>query len=141
MTTDTAHVPHEADKIISFPEGIPGFEEYKQYVLFHSEEQDSNLYWLESVEAPEIQFTLVDPTVYGVNYTLDLTDEEEALLQSEDPNEIQVFLMLSKKRAPDADSASINANIAGPILINVRTRLGMQKILVRSHVEVHIIQD
>ena len=123
-----------------FPAGIPGFEDQTRYRLSHSDTQAGRVYWLESIERPDITFTLVDPEMYGLNYTLALTDAEETLLQVERPDDVVVLLMLWKQEdAPQPVGGALNANIAGPILINVEKRLGMQKILDRPKVELNII--
>ena len=52
---------------LTFPQEYPEFEKYTKYNIFHKEENDISAYWLESCD-PQVTFTLVDPTVYGLNY-------------------------------------------------------------------------
>ncbi|MBK5968598.1 MULTISPECIES: flagellar assembly protein FliW [Thiorhodovibrio] len=134
----------DANKIITFPQGLPGFEDDHRFTMFHNsdgkpEEQSNKLFWLESLDSPDVRFTVVDPTLYGLNYVIDLNDEEQALLQSKDPNEILVLLMLARNDESDAAKPKVHANIAGPILINTENRLALQKVLTRSRVEVNIV--
>ncbi len=136
-----AQLDHEPDKVFTFPVGIPGFEKYTSYQIFHRDENGIAAYWLESCDEEKITFTLVDPTRYGLNFELELTDEEQDLLQAESPEKIAVFLMLSKKTEDDGTGTMLNANIAGPVLINVEKRLGIQKVITRSHVDVNIVQE
>lgn len=142
-TADPAAMMPEADsdKIITFPQGIPGFETYTKYTLFHKEEKEVSAYWLESIDAPKVAFTLVDPTIYGLNYALDLSSEEQDILEVDDPKLLAILLMLSKTEEAEGTASALNANIVGPIIINMKNRLGLQKVLVRSHVDVNIIQD
>ena len=128
-------------KILTFPQGIPGFEKYTKFNIFHKEENDISAYWLESCDAPTVTFTLVDPTVYGLNYELDLSDEEQKILGTNDPFELAILMMLSKKEDAQGSQSALNANIAGPIVINPKTRIGLQKVIVRSHVNVNIVQE
>lgn len=120
------------DKIITFPRGIPGFEKYTTYIVYHKDENGLSAYWLESTEESAITFTLVAPEHYGLAYELDLSDEDMELLQTEDVNELGVFMILSKKEENGMDSPVLNANIAGPIIINPKTRLGVQKVIHRT---------
>ena len=54
---------------------------------------------------------------------------------------VAVLLMLWKQEEPGQDAKpGLNANIAGPILINVEKRLGMQKILASPKVELNITE-
>jgi flagellar assembly factor FliW len=138
----TAAPDGDSGKIITFPQGIPGFETYTRYTIFHKEEKEVSAYWLESVDTPKVTFTLVDPTSYGLHYTLDLTDAEQAVLEADDPEQLAILMMLSKPElAKESSRVALNANITGPIVINLKNRKGLQKVLVRSHVDVNIIQD
>ncbi|WP_136806845.1 flagellar assembly protein FliW [Desulfosediminicola flagellatus] len=130
----------DSGKVITFPLGIPGFETYTKYHIFHKQEKKSSVYWLESVDTPRVTFTLVDPTDYGLNYSLDLTDEEQEILQAEDPKLLAVLLMLSKKGEGGEGNSSLNANIAGPIILNLDKRLGLQKVIATARMDVNIVQ-
>lgn len=128
----------DPEKVLTFPQGIPGFETYTRFRLFHKEENDASAYWLESCDAPTVTFTLVDPTVYGLNYELHLDEEEEKILGTSDPRDLAVLMMLSRK---EEGSGVLNANIAGPIVVNPKARTGLQKVIVRSQVNVSIVQS
>ena len=131
----------DSDKILTFPRGIPGFEKYTTYVVYHKEENDISAFWLESCDDPGITFTLVDPGQYGLSYELELNDEERQILQAERAEELGIFMVLSKKANREKSAPALNANIAGPIIINPRTRLGLQKVIFRSHLKTVIVQD
>lgn len=139
--TDKTNILSESDptKEVVFPRGIPGFEELTRYRVLYSDTESARVYWMESCEDPEIRFTLVDPKFYSLNYVLELTDDEETLLQAETPEEIVVLLMLWKDEEPDQEAKpSLHANIAAPILINVEKRIGMQKPIPSPKVQMSI---
>jgi flagellar assembly factor FliW len=127
----------DPESILTFPKGMPGFEGSTRYKLFHDDqEQQVVVHWLQSIDEPDVAFALVDPAVFGLNYEFSLTDEEEQLLQMKSVDDIAV-LLIAYKPQPDADSkANINANINGPIVLNMRARLGMQKVLVGLEADV-----
>ena len=129
----------DPEKVVTFPQGIPGFETYTRFRLFHKEENDVSVYWLESCDAPTVTFTLVDPTMYGLNYELQLDEGEEEILGTSDPSELAVLMMLSKK-VEEGRPGALNANITGPIVVNPKARTGLQKVIVRSQVNVSIVQ-
>ena len=131
----------DSEKILTFPRGIPGFEKYTTYVVYHKEENEINAFWLESCEEPKVTFTLVDPAQYGLNYELELSDEELELLKAEKAEELGVFMVLSKKDLAGEAVPVLNANIAGPIIINPRTQLGLQKVIYRSHLKAMIVEE
>ena len=136
--TSNESVAIEQNKVLLFPNGIPGFEKYTKYRIFHKEENEYDVYWLEPCDDPEVTFTLVDPVGYGLHYDLTLTDDEEKELEVSDPKTAAIFLMLSKKE--DAKSG-LNANIGGPIIINVASHKGIQKVLKQSNVRTMIVSD
>lgn len=131
----------ESDKVLTFPHGIPGFEKYTTYIVYHKEENNISAFWLESCDDSSITFTLVDPGQYGLSYELELTDEERNLLQAEKAEELGIFMVLSKKEDGAKAMPIINANIIGPIIINPRTQLALQKVIFRSRVQATIIQE
>lgn len=135
----SAQFENDPDQVFTFPLGIPGFEKYTKYHIFHKE-GNNNVYWLESCDDPEVTFTLVDPTNFGLNFQLELTDEEQELLKAESYETIAVFLMLSKKE-DEMGVGRLNANIAGPVLINVENCTGFQKVIVKSHFEMNVVQE
>lgn len=126
----------DPESILTFPKGMPGFENCTRYKLFHEDKDQPVVHFLQSLDQPDVSFSLIDPALFGLNYEFVLSDEEEKLLQMERAEEIAVFL-ITYKQQPDADAkANINANINGPIVLNTRTRLGMQKVLVGLQADV-----
>ncbi|MBK1720294.1 flagellar assembly protein FliW [Thiocystis violacea] len=131
MTQDNSNSSESVPSTdIVFPNGIPGFEDLKRYRLEHSDTESGRVYRMHSEDEPGIAFTLVDPRFYALNYVLELSDEEQSLLQAEGPEEIIVLLMLWKNEDPEPEAKpGLHANIDGPILINVAKCLGLQKII------------
>ena len=128
-----------ADKIVTFPLGIPGFEKYTTYIVYHKEENGLGAYWLESCDDAALTFTLVAPEQYGLSYELELSDEEFATLQADTAEDLGVFMVLSKKANEHTGGESINANIRGPIIINPKKRIGIQKVINRPQVNTTIM--
>ena len=124
----------DPDTIITFPQGIPGFEQNRRYKLFNEEEKPS-IFWLQSLDDPAITFSAALPETFGFAYEISLSDEEVALLETEEPDQVMVLLLLSRpndeKSEDDAALAKsgIRANLNGPLLLNVDKRLALQKVL------------
>jgi flagellar assembly factor FliW len=127
------------DKIVTFPLGIPGFEKYTTYIVYHKEENGLGAYWLESCDDAELTFTLVAPEQYGLSYELELSDEEFAILEADSAKDLGIFMVLSKKTNESTGGEDINANIRGPIIINPKTRIGIQKVISRPKINTTII--
>jgi flagellar assembly factor FliW len=118
----------DPDTIITFPEGIPGFEEQKRYKLFHQEDS-SIVYWLQCLDDEDVVFSVAQPTHFNINYNFVLTDEEQALLKLTNVDDALLFLILVKDEQIDINKPTIKGSIKSPIIINGAERLGMQKAL------------
>lgn len=116
------------DRIVEFPAGLAGFESLRRFSLFYPEGGDGNYFILQSVEDPAVAFHLADPGRFGLGYEIELSDGEAALIELEDPLDAVVAVMLIKEEgAPGSLRASQNA----PLIINTRSRRGLQFVLDR----------
>lgn len=109
--------------VIQFPEGLAGFEELREFKLFH-EEGKPTVFFLQSLEEPAVQFAVINPAAYQVSYECLLSEAEAALLEIDDPNQVAVLVTLAMREGADN---GIHANFMGPILLNTVKRIGMQK--------------
>ena len=138
QSTVTGQPRIDGEKIFTFPQGIPGFEEYTTFKIFHKDDDAVSAYWLESCDSPVVTFTLVDPTEYDLNYELYLSDSEQEIIKASDPMDLGIFLMLVKPEG-DTQQEQIGAHIGGPLVLNVPQQLGLQKVLGRTKVNVNIV--
>lgn len=107
---------------IHFPSGLPGFEDCQRFKLFHEEGDNPLVYWLQSLDKPEVTFTVADPTEFGIHFDFTLNDAESALLGEGEATDILVLILLYKD-----DSGSIKGSIKSPLVINAKTLKGLQK--------------
>ncbi|HEX5337428.1 MAG TPA: flagellar assembly protein FliW [Gallionella sp.] len=129
----------DPEKVITFPRGLPGFEKNTKWYLFHEVNDKGEcvngvVVHLQSLEDNEVTMSLTDPTIFGFNFDLVLTDSETAELKLKDPDDVLVLTTLSTKNVVPQNGgglplANLNTNISAPILINTKERVGMQKIL------------
>ncbi len=119
------------DNVITFPNGLVGFESSKRYMLVHEQEKnDAASFTLQSIDQPTLAFQIIDPTAVGFNYELALTDAETELLQNPAAEDVAVMIILFK---PDVGKADIKPNLRAPLLINTRAKLGLQKVMEKMH--------
>lgn len=117
----------EPASIITFPAGLLGFEDLKRFVLLERPEI-APLEWLQSVDNPQIVFTVMDPAVVFENYHPELSDEDwDALGVTPDaPVTIRVLVTVPK------NPADMTANLLGPLVIAPEQHKGRQVVLVNS---------
>lgn len=134
-------------QVITFPKGVPGFGNNTQWILFHEVDDQGKcvngvVMHLQSVDDGNVSLPLTDPGLFGFNYQLALSDAETKDLEIDNPDDVLVFTTLSVKDGAGTDQppsmADLYANISAPILINSKTRRGMQKIIVGRDAKVTI---
>jgi len=114
------------DKVINFPNGLLGFEDKKQFMLAHEDGKGEPLsFTLQSVDDAALAFQIIDPTALGFNYELELTDEENALLQTPAAEDVAVMITLYRQE----ESGGVAPSLRAPLIINLKARVGLQKLL------------
>jgi len=117
-----AHGEIEVDdrQRITLPEGILGFEDLKEYVMFDAKQPP--FYWLQSVDRVEVAFVLIEPVIFRPDYTPDVDPADLSEIQISSPEDMVVFAIVT---IPE-DSSKMTANLQGPVIINKKTRVGRQ---------------
>lgn len=140
-TTRFGEISVEPSQIITFSKGIPGFEKLKRWMLFHElnekgEQVNGVVVHLQSVDDASVSLPLTEPSMFGFNYVLELSDSEVAELKLDDPSDIVILVTLSNKnvlpaliKAEKKAGTDIFVNISAPLLINSKSRIGIQKAL------------
>jgi flagellar assembly factor FliW len=116
--------------IISFPNGVPGFEDQTRFKLFH-QEGNPVIFWLQSLNDDSLVFSVAQPSVFNINYSFTLTDAEEATLGIKNPADILILIILHKDEDNPNQNPTIKGSINFPLIINSATRIGLQKVLAR----------
>lgn len=111
-----------SENIIRFENGIPGFKDNKQYVIINDEDEDSPFCWLQSVEEPDLAFTMVNPFLAYESYDPKFPESELAKLGEGSPEDYSV---LSIVNIPE-DIKDMRTNLMAPIVINLKTKNAMQ---------------
>jgi flagellar assembly factor FliW len=107
------------DEIISFPAGLPGFEECRRFVVLSSRELDP-FKCLQSVEGPSASFLAVDPRRVFPDYRCVLSDVDRARL-GESGEESLVWLAVVSV----LDDQTL-VNLRAPVVVNPARMLGYQ---------------
>lgn len=130
MNIDTPHsgsLEVAPDRVIEFPQGLAGFEDYHRYSLFlpeGSEGETPHYFILQSLDDPTVAFNIADPALFGFSYEIQLTDPESALIALGDPADAAVVVILLK----DELSGKVRANLKAPLILNLKARKGMQHV-------------
>lgn len=123
----------EPSKVIEFPRGLPGFEDMHRYTLLHPEGEDPKYFVLQSLDQPDVAFNLADPARFGFNFEISLSDEDSATLDLAAPDEAAVVVMLVRDH-----KNQLRANLNAPLVLNLRSRRGIQHVFSRLNYEVTV---
>ena len=108
-----------ARNAISFPDGIPGFEACRRFVLLTSDAM-APLQRIESIEGPPAAFLGIDPRLLLEGYRCALTETDLRALGADGDSPLLWFAIIS-----EADGV-LSANLRAPIVINPQRMIGRQ---------------
>lgn len=110
--------------IIHFPTGLLGFPSLHDFRLFEPA-GGYPLKFLQAVEDTDIAFSCVDVAAIKMDFEAPLSDEEAERLALEEPVDALVLAIVV---IPE-DPRKMTANLAGPLVINTKKRVGIQAVL------------
>src|SRR5262245_25252346 len=116
-STDTEITVSET---VRFPDGIPGFESCRQWVVLAAEEQ-TPLRRLHAIDGVDASFLAIDPRLVMEGYRCELTPADRRRLGADEKTPL-LWLALVMVEA----SGALSVNLRAPIVINPRTMLGQQ---------------
>lgn len=116
-------VPVDDTKIITFPDGLPGFPEMKRFIILDHEDISPFLSF-QSVDDETLSFVIMDPFLFKADYEVDvdscILDMSWSLEEKED---MFLYVIIN---AADPDPKKMTANLMGPIIVNIKRNEGVQ---------------
>ena len=116
-----AYGPVEIDEkqVLEFPQGLLGFEEYRQFALIDAHKKP--FFWLQSTEDVRIAFILIKPSIFRDDYDPGISQEDFDDIGAESSEQCLVFAIVTVP-----ESGPMTANLQGPLFITKKTRKGKQ---------------
>ena len=123
--------------ILEMKRGLLGFEQWKRFCLIRHR-PDTPFKWLQSVDDADLAFVVVDPAQFVNDYEIEIGDNEAAELEIKNPEEAVVLTTVTIH----PQEKLVTTNLAGPIVINAKTLVGMQIVLESDRYSTrHVIAD
>ena len=119
------------DAIIHFDEGLIGFSDFKDFALMENE-SIAPFRLLQSVEALDVGFLVLDPTSLMSNYFDYVPVREWESLGVQHRSNLQAFVIV----VIGSTAESSTGNLQAPLLVNYKRRVGKQIILTDSGLSV-----
>ena len=129
MNNNTAHALEltELDRtaanpktFLSFPDGLPGFEACRRFVLLSSPET-APLHCLHALEGPNASFLAIDPKAALPNYRCELSAADRNRLGVTDDNALLWLALVMVD-----EEGTVSANLRAPVVINPDRMVGFQ---------------
>ncbi|MGM8212554.1 flagellar assembly protein FliW [Virgibacillus sp. W0430] len=114
----------EQEKIIQFPEGLPGFQDEKMFVLLNIPGNEM-FQALQSICTPMLAFIITNPYQFYKDYTFDLVPSIVEKLHIQKPEDVAVYTIVTIKD-PFHNST---INLKAPLIIHSKNKQGKQYIL------------
>lgn len=113
----------DESQIIDFTEGIPGFQEDKQYIMIRDEDTDFTFF--QSLKTEDLCFITLPPVLLAEGYSFDLSKETVKKLELEEAEDVLVYSILNIPQ----DYKKMTANLKAPLIINAKNKKGIQELL------------
>jgi flagellar assembly factor FliW len=124
QTSRFGQVQLNNEDVMTFPEGLLGFQDLRTFVLL-DDPNDDIFAWLQSCESPAIAFPVLEPELFSENYKINLTKSDLEVLQLPNSTRARSFCIVT---IPD-DPTLMTANMKAPIIVNVDQRRARQCVL------------
>jgi flagellar assembly factor FliW len=121
----------EKNEIITFAEGLLGFENLKKFTVVDPGDQTLIL-WLQSIDDESVAFPIIEPRIFMPDYRVKLLPAELNSLSLENLNDATVYSILTIPQ----NVTEMSANLKAPIVINNQSKASRQIVLQDSKLEV-----
>jgi flagellar assembly factor FliW len=120
-------VEHLERRDLVFDDGLIGCPEWQRFVL-EPDAAGPAILELRSLDEDGVALYVADPFTIQPEYEFEVGEEDSNALELTDPGDALVLVILTVRD----ESASVTANMLGPLVINVRTGRGRQLVLAES---------
>lgn len=134
VTTRFGPLQVHRDDLVVIPEGLVGFRNHTQFVLWSDPEAPS-ITWLQSTTDPALAFALVSPVLVAGDYKVELRPGDRSALELDDRTEPRVYVILNR------GDHGLTVNLQGPLIFNPASRLARQLVLTSSRYAVRYPLD
>lgn len=120
------------EEIISFPKGLLGFEDHKEFVILGIE-GNSHFKFLQDIHHEYISFLIINPWDFFQDYDIELPDDKlkNIGICEEKKTQISIYSIVTMGQSLQESTC----NLLAPIVINLENKEGKQFILENSPYE------
>jgi flagellar assembly factor FliW len=123
ITTRFGEVEYDPDNLLHFPAGLIGLPNLRHFIVMPNRKAGP-LFWIQSVDEPEMAFVLTDPTNFFLDYQVVPETSERQVLRIDEGDDCFVLSVVTVP--PDQQ---ITLNLAAPVLFSPKSNRAVQVIL------------
>jgi flagellar assembly factor FliW len=123
INTRFGEVEYDPENLLHFPAGLIGLPNLRHFIVMPNKKKGP-LFWIQSVDDPDLAFVLTDPTNFFLDYLVAPDTSERQSLRIEEGDEC---FTLSVVTVPT--DQNITLNLAAPILFAPKSNRAIQIIL------------
>jgi flagellar assembly factor FliW len=124
QTSRFGQVQLNNEDLITFAEGLLGFQDLRTFVLL-DDPNDDIFAWLQSCESPAVAFPVLEPELFSDSFKINLSKSDLEILQMADSSRARSFCIVT---IPD-DPTLMTANMKAPIVVNIEKKRARQCVL------------
>ncbi len=113
----------QPEMLFHFPQGVPAFEDIKDYVLITNENIRPFMF-LQALDQSGLSFVCIDTFLIKPDYDLNIPEATLDIIKLERPDDALILSFVTVK--PNVED--ITANLMSPVVINIRNKKGHQVI-------------
>lgn len=126
-TKTLGKVEIEEKNVLTFPEGLFGFEDFHKYALINAEYEP--FFYLQSLDTKDLAFLLVDPFLIAPEYELDIDDSILEEIGIKTVSDVMLYAIVTIP----VNGSPVTANLQGPVIINRKNNKALQAVLTNTH--------
>jgi len=115
-------------EIYTFPEQIPGLRGLTEYVVIDRPEL-APFKWLQACQPNYLSLMMLSPKLIDPAYSVRLNEDNRKIIGDFEDGDVEVMALVV---VPE-DPKQMTANLLAPILLNKKTRKGMQTVVEGHH--------
>lgn len=132
-TTRFGELKVEKEDVLSFPDGILGFENLTKFFVVDPGDA-TFIMWLQSAEDESVAFPIIEPKIFKPTYSIKLLPAELNSLQLTNLDHARIYCILTIPQ----DVTKMSANLKAPVIINNQLKMARQIVLQDSKLSVRL---
>jgi flagellar assembly factor FliW len=132
-TTRFGNIEMSEEHTITFKDGMIGFPRLKKYVLIESNSTPM-LMWLQSIDAPEVAFPVMEPWFFRRDYKAPLSEADRLSIDFEDSDILKTLVVLTIP----GEMMRMTVNLKAPVVVNIEKATAAQIIIQDKSLEVRV---